>query len=177
MTETTVSIRVISFSGKFEDWPYWSVKFLTRAHRKGYRDVLLGYEVTPSDDEKPVDTAAQADIDKYTKARELNDLAFEEMCPCIDVTTKPGKVAFGCINGARTGHIKLGCAREAWKRLNNKYEPKTAPGRLRLHTLFQQCELRPGQDPDEWITSLRSYMSVSFQRKQSWMMKRSWSMF
>jgi hypothetical protein len=87
MAETTVSIRVIPFSGKFEDWPYWSVKLLTRARQKGYRDVLLGQEVTLSDVDKPADTASQVEIDKYTKARELNDLAFEEMCLCIDVTT------------------------------------------------------------------------------------------
>jgi hypothetical protein len=42
MADTMVSIRVISFTGKKEDWPIWSVKFLARARRKGYRDVLLG---------------------------------------------------------------------------------------------------------------------------------------
>jgi hypothetical protein len=120
MADTTVSIRVIPFTGKKEDWPIWSVKFLARARRKGYRDVLLGKDITPSDTDEPAATATQAEKDVYNKERELNDLANEEMILCIDGTTKPGKVAFSCVNGASTIDIQLGSAREAWKRLYNK---------------------------------------------------------
>lgn len=41
----TTSIKVIPFSGKAVDWPVWSEKFLARARRKGYKNILLGKEV------------------------------------------------------------------------------------------------------------------------------------
>jgi hypothetical protein len=84
MPHTMVSIRVIPFNGKKEDWPFWSVKFLACSHCKNYQDILLGHDVTLSDADKPVDTATQAEKDKYEKAQELNDLAYEEMCLCVD---------------------------------------------------------------------------------------------
>ena len=34
------TIRVISFSGKKSEWPIWEEKFLARAARKKYKDVL-----------------------------------------------------------------------------------------------------------------------------------------
>ena len=45
----TTSIKVIPFSGKAVDWPVWSEKFLARARRKGYKNILLGKEVVPDD--------------------------------------------------------------------------------------------------------------------------------
>jgi hypothetical protein len=154
MADTTVSIRVTPFTGKKEDRPIWSVKLLACARCKGYRDVLLGKDITPLDADEPAAMATQAEKDAYNKVRELNDLAYEEMILCIDGTTQPGKVAFGCVNGASTIDIQLGSAREAWKRLNNKFEPKTAPSCLRLQNLFHKSYLQWSQDPDKWITEL-----------------------
>jgi hypothetical protein len=79
MVETMVSIRVIPLSGKKEDL-FWYVKFLAPSCCNNYWDILLGHEVTLSDADKPVDMATQAGKDKYKKAQELNELAYEEMC-------------------------------------------------------------------------------------------------
>jgi hypothetical protein len=68
----------------------------------------------------------------------------------IDATTKPGRVAFRCVNGASTTDIQLGSAREAWKHLNNKFEPKKAPSCLQLQNLFHKSYLQSSQDPDEY---------------------------
>jgi hypothetical protein len=153
MADTTVSIRVIPFTGKKEDWPIWSVTFLARARCKGYRDVLLGKDNTPSDADEPAATATQAEKDVYNKVRKLNDLAYEEMILCIDGTTKPGKVAFGRVNGASTIDIQS-AVQEKHGSLNNKFEPKTAPSRLRLQNLSHESYLQLSQDPDKWITEL-----------------------
>jgi hypothetical protein len=102
MADTTVSIRVIPFTGKKEDWPIWSATFLACARCNCYRDVLLGKDISLSDADEPSATATQAEKDAYNKAHKLNDLAYEEMILCIDGTTKPGKVAFGCVHGAST---------------------------------------------------------------------------
>lgn len=38
--ETT--IRVVLFNGNKNDWTTWDEKFQARAHRHGYKDILLG---------------------------------------------------------------------------------------------------------------------------------------
>ena len=40
-TNDEKTIRVITFSGKKTEWPIWEEKFLARAARKKYKDVLL----------------------------------------------------------------------------------------------------------------------------------------
>ena len=35
------AIRVLNFSGRKEEWPTWSEKFLAKAKRSGIKDVLL----------------------------------------------------------------------------------------------------------------------------------------
>ena len=42
------SIRVIEFSGKEDDWKYWSVKFLARADLRGFGELLIGEEKLPT---------------------------------------------------------------------------------------------------------------------------------
>ena len=37
-----ISIKVIGFSGKKKDWVTWEEKFLSKAKRRGYKDLLLG---------------------------------------------------------------------------------------------------------------------------------------
>ncbi len=41
------SIKVIGFSGKKKDWITWEEKFLSKAKRRGYKDLLLGRVVIP----------------------------------------------------------------------------------------------------------------------------------
>ncbi len=45
------SIRVIKFSGKEDDWKYWSVKFLARADLHGFGELLIGEEKLPTKSE------------------------------------------------------------------------------------------------------------------------------
>ena len=56
------TIRVISFSGKKSEWPIWEEKFLARAARKKYKDVLLGKTEIP----KSTDIAAASTDKIYT---------------------------------------------------------------------------------------------------------------
>jgi hypothetical protein len=34
-------IQVLPFSGKKDEWPIWSEKFLAKAKRSGFKDMLL----------------------------------------------------------------------------------------------------------------------------------------
>ncbi len=70
------NLKVIAFSGKQDDWKFWEVKFLARARRKGFREILLGKETIPKDNEKfdlnKLDKKAKSEI------REKNELAFKD---------------------------------------------------------------------------------------------------
>jgi len=46
------NFKIIAFSGQQEDWKFWEVKFLARARRRGFREILLGTIPIPKDDEK-----------------------------------------------------------------------------------------------------------------------------
>ena len=45
------TIRVIPFCGKVDEWPIWCEKFLSKAKRFGFKDLLLGRLTIPSSDE------------------------------------------------------------------------------------------------------------------------------
>ena len=43
--------KLLEFSGDKEDWTYWESRFLSRAHNRGYKDVLMGKEIIPKENE------------------------------------------------------------------------------------------------------------------------------
>ena len=45
------SIALVPFSGKQEDWTFWSIKFLARSTICGYRGVLIGGIAVPAESE------------------------------------------------------------------------------------------------------------------------------
>ena len=46
------AIRVLNFSGRKDEWPTWSEKFLAKAKRSGIKDVLLGKLQIPKSSEE-----------------------------------------------------------------------------------------------------------------------------
>ncbi len=46
------NLKVITFSGKQDDWKFWEVKFLARGRRNGFREILLGTIPILKDGEK-----------------------------------------------------------------------------------------------------------------------------
>jgi len=107
------SLKVIAFSGKQDDWKFWEVKFLARARRKGFREILLGKETIPKDDEKfdLTDPKEKA----QSEMRDKNELAFEELVLSIDTSTGDGRVAFQAICCCKNDDYKNGNAADAWK--------------------------------------------------------------
>jgi hypothetical protein len=51
------AIRVLSFCGKVEEWPIWSERFLAKAKRCGFKDLLLGKLSIPKVDEEIDETS------------------------------------------------------------------------------------------------------------------------
>jgi hypothetical protein len=147
MTETDDN-GVLSFNGKQTDWAVWSEKFQARAQRKCYRNVLLGKETVLSDNEDVSKDKAKQ------KLRTLNELAYEDMILSIDGGSDSGRVAFQIVRNSKTSDLNDGDAALAWKRLNDKFEPKIAPNRLKLKNEFYSSKLKNKDNPDMWITSL-----------------------
>jgi len=147
------TLKVIVFSGKQEDWKFWEVKFLARARRKGFRELLLGKLTIPKDSDV-LDATVPAEK-KQIEIREANELAFEELVLSIDTSQPEDRVAFQSICSCRPTDYKNGNAADAWKRLSEKYTPSMAPMKLELKLEFQRMKLRDAsQDPDVWISQL-----------------------
>jgi len=54
------AIQVISFDGKQLEWAIWEKKFLARAERRGYKDLLLLGKTTIPADSVVIDTTNSA---------------------------------------------------------------------------------------------------------------------
>jgi hypothetical protein len=76
------AIWVLNFSGRKEEWPSWSEKFLAKAKRSGIKDVLLGKVEIPTSldviDEKTEEGKRLLGIIN------LNEIAFTELILLID---------------------------------------------------------------------------------------------
>ena len=142
-----VSTKLPVFSHK-KDWPLWSEAFLSRAHAKGYYDLLKGADVTVpvTDKDKP------SDEDK--KLMKLNSIAYGDMICAVNMSKEAGKVAFSIIQSTKDDDYKHGNARADFEKLEKKYDPKTNPTLSRIHEEFYSTQMKKGQDPDVWITHL-----------------------
>ncbi len=149
------AIRVIVFNGEPEEWSYWEEKFLVRASKKGFKDVLTGIVEAPDDSETLNLTTAEGK--EKNEAKKQNILAFEELILSIDMSKDKGKIAFQIVKNCKTTAKKGGDAAMAWKRLKEKYAPKIAPRKVELMREFQKMTLKSsGEDPDVWLTNLES---------------------
>ena len=150
MDDDKSAIKLAPFTGKQTDWSVWREKFIARARRKGYKETLLGKT------EVPAESATLEATDK-TKiaARKANNTAYEDLLLLIDGEQASGRVAFNIVRGAKTTNLPDGDAALAWKRLSDKYEPKSAPSRLALKNEFTTKVLKnANSDPDAWLTEL-----------------------
>ena len=98
------TIRVIPFCGKSEEWPIWSEKFLAKAKRYGFKDLLLGKLSIPKSDE--VFDEVSDEGKKKAKIIELNEIAYTELILSIDVKTSSGKIALNLVKGCKSKDYK-----------------------------------------------------------------------
>ena len=141
MTDLSTN-RVIPFCGKGDEWPIWSEKFLAKAKRYGFKDVLLGMLSIPKTDESFDEASDQGK--RMLKIIEFNEIAFTELILSIDVKTSNGKIAFNLIKGCKSKDYPDGNAATAWERLKNKYEPISAPSMVKLEKQFRGLALKKG---------------------------------
>jgi gag-polypeptide of LTR copia-type len=146
------TIRVIPFCGKVNEWPIWSEKFLAKAKRYGFKDILVEKLSIPKADE---DFDEVSDLGKkMSRSIELNEITYTELILSIDVKTSSGKIAFNIVKGCKSKDYPDGNAASAWEKLKNKFEPISAPSMVKLDKQFRDSSLKKGQDPEVWITDL-----------------------
>ena len=74
------TIRILSFTGKKDDWVMWSQKFIALAGRKGFREILTGETQVPK---------KNAVYDE-TETGKKNSKANVTCCYAIRKTSMPG---------------------------------------------------------------------------------------
>ena len=146
------SSRLISFDGKKKNFPAWKEKFLAKARKKGYKDVLLGKTKVEKDGVEILAT----DPDKIAKekAREDNEAAYADLILSIQCESGAGRVVFNLIKNSKSDDYPDGHASTAWASLERKFNPKTTNSRTKLHRLFYKAQLRKGSDPIHFVTYL-----------------------
>ena len=118
-SEAERAIRVIPFSGKREAWNMWSKKFLARAKKLGYRDILNGVKV-----------------ENKEKKVVMNDNAYADLMLAMSC-----EVAFGYVDEAVSKEFPEGDAAEAWRNLMKKFQPSTTGSRVYYKNKFSNKTL------------------------------------
>jgi len=132
------SIRVLQFSGKAKHWEVWKTKFEAKADKNGYGDVLEG--------KFPKDPNNITDAEKA-----MNKACYNELVLSI---TNEDRVLLNILRNAKSTAFPKKCASTAWTKLVEKFETKSQAGFAELKQEYDDMYLKPGQDPEEWLTEL-----------------------
>ena len=157
------TLKVILFDGKKKNWDVWEEKFLARAQRKGYKKVIDGSAVIPSDDvnlepEVGDDEAKRIEKNKLQENKELNALAYSDIMLSIDTDKAGGRVAFNIIKGSKDpDKYKDGNVKIAYERLKKKYCPTSAPNLTKVYRKFYGAKFKKNGDPDVFITQMEDW--------------------
>src|SRR5210317_1283421 len=144
------SVRILSFSGKQADWSKWSLKFLANASVQGYKDILLGKEVAPTDS-AVIDPSTEAGK-KQLKLREKNKEAYNTLVLSCD-----DEVSLGAIETATSSDYKEGDAKQVWDNLLEIYQPRTMANKTSLIKELTKSSLSDAsKNPDTWIDELEN---------------------
>ena len=126
MSDTDSAVKIKKFSGKEEDWEFWSPLFLARADAKGYRAIIDGEVVAPND-ATVIDTSTEAGK-KRLKARQLNRTGYSELLTLCN--NEKSKVAFYMVKKGRTGGLPNGCLKTATA---ERISPRTKHIAIKYH--------------------------------------------
>ena len=119
MSDKEVTVKVFQFSSS-EKWLNWKAVFLARLNKKDAKmaavfDLQKEFKVTKTVNDKEVPDEEQEKIMAG---------AYTELLLSMNFNSREGKNAFNLVKWSKDSQGK-GDAREAWKRLIERYEPKT----------------------------------------------------
>jgi len=144
--------KVIEFTGKKEDWAVWETKFLARARRRGFKDVLTGKTAIPPESES-IDPDTE-DGKTKEKAKEQNVLGYEDLMLSIKTDTDEGMITFQLIKNCVSDEYPDGNVMEAWKSLKNRFYSKTTTSKISLKREFQNMKMDKNENPETYVTKM-----------------------
>ena len=164
MSETTdemKTIRVLAFSGEYEDWDEWSEKYLGMAAERGYRTIMESQEEVPREDLEIEETdedgeyiRGESERTKLGRLRKMNLKGFR------DLQLATTKLAFQLVSLSKTEENPSGCLRSAWQALREEYDVSEGEDRIQLLEDFQQNKLMDARtNVTEWLTSIAQQVS------------------
>ena len=129
-TNKEQTLRYLPFKGKQDEWTMWSAKFMSRARKKKYINILPGKKKVTFEDE-------ENKTDKERALEKLNEEAYDDLIMSMD-----NKIAFNKVSQAKMSTLSEGCAYTAWTNLINKYKPRTVQSRAEKKLQFCAIEIR-----------------------------------
>jgi hypothetical protein len=133
----------VNWSKRFES--LFTIKDCDQALLQDYADNLIHDEATT------LSSKDEAFVQKE-KIMTANRLAYSMLVLCQN-----DHVSLRALTSAVTAKRPNGCARTAWKNLEQFHKPKDAPTTFELVQKFNRPELRQeNKNPDEWFAELES---------------------
>jgi hypothetical protein len=86
MTEST--IKVLTFAGTKREWSPWKEKFLARAAKKGYREILVKDGLTIPRTGTTIDETTAPGV-VLERNKKMNEAAYDDLILSMDID-KPG---------------------------------------------------------------------------------------
>jgi len=124
ITDNEKLIKLALFDGIKSNFIFWEEKFLARAYKKKYINVILGkvdipkYKIDYDDDANPPDEAKREIINH-------NIAAYVDLVHGLNTDEPAGKTAFRLVVKTKTREYPHGNARQAYLNLRMKYKPTT----------------------------------------------------
>ena len=150
MSDKEVTVKVFQFSSS-EKWLNWKEVFLARLNKK---DANLSAVFDLDKEFKMTKTEGDKDVpDKNQES--LMASAYNELLLSMNFNSREGENAFNLIKWSKDNKGR-GDAREAWKRLIDRYEPKTFLEKGKLMKEFYSATCGYKEDPVQFIYQLEN---------------------
>lgn len=148
MSEKEVTIKVVPFTSA-SNWSNWKELFLARVRRKDAKlaevfDLTMEFSLTKTVDGKKIPD------EEHVKAMAS---AYNELLLSMSLETQDGTNGFNLVKWSKDGKGN-GDAREAWKRLIERYEPKTYLEKGKLLKKFYSAVCNIRDDPVSFVYKL-----------------------
>jgi hypothetical protein len=137
---------------KKDKWPIWSEKFLSKAKRSRFEDVLLGKMNIPKSDEEIDENTEEGKV--LIKNVVLNEMGYTDLILSIDARRINGKVVFSMIKGCKSRDYTDGNSALTWDENKKKFDPVSDASLVNTERGFRQSQLEKREDPEIWITNL-----------------------
>lgn len=150
MSDKEVTVKVFQFSSS-EKWLNWKAVFLARLNKKDAKmaavfDLQKEFKVTKTENNKEVPDEEQEKIMAG---------AYTELLLSMNFNSREGENAFNLVKWSKDSQGK-GDAREAWKRLIERYEPKTYLEKGKLMREFFSLSCGYKEDPVQYVYQLEN---------------------